>query len=409
LIASFLRQNYSSLRGPARTLGVLHLLDSVGNGLFLSGAAVYFVVVADLPAAQVGVGLSLAGLSGFASSVLMGMAADRIGPRRLLFWSTVAMAGAYCLYPFVGSLPAFFAVVTLVGALEWGSGPLFHTLIMDLVPEEDRVDARAALRSVFNVGFSAGALLAAALVGLGGAAVELLPLGNALSFLASAVVVLRLPSVGTSKPKTEALARFRALRDTAFLSVIGASSLLALHSSLLFVGIPLWLVENGTLPRALIPLFFALNTVLVVLFQVKAARGSDTVDGAVRAARRAGAASAAACLVLALGGAGAWVTGAVALTAIALVTLGELWQSASSFGLSFGLAPDSARGEYLGAFHLHMVFQATVGPGAVSLLVIGHGSLGWFAVAAVFVAGVLVIGPATRWAQRTRRPEEVSV
>lgn len=409
VLITFLRRNYASLRGPARSLGVLHFLDSMGNGLFISGSAVYFVVVAGLPPAQIGIGLSLAGLSGFFSSVLMGIAADRIGARRLLVLTMPALAAAYCLYLVVGSFGTFLLVMVVIGALEWGSGPLFHTLIMDLVGEDDRVSARAALRSVFNVGFSAGALLAAAFIGLGGAAMHLIPLGNALSFLLATGIALRLPAVQLPTGRTNRSSRFRALRDLPFVSVIGASGLLALHSAVLFVGIPLWLVQNGTLPHAVIPLGFAVNTVLVVLFQVAAARRSDTLTGSVRTARKAGVASAAACLVLVAGGANVVVTAVVALAAILLITLGELWQSASAFGLSFGLAPDAARGEYLGAFHLHMVFQATAGPAVVSFLVIAHGAAGWFATGLIFLAGAALIGPAVRWTSTHRRTEPAPV
>ncbi|MER5931205.1 MFS transporter [Streptomyces sp. NPDC002054] len=404
MIASFVRRNYASLHGPARTLGALHFLDSVGGGIFISGSAVYFIVVADLPAAQVGLGLSFAGLTGFVSSVLMGMAADRIGARRLLFVSMLAMAGAYCLYPAVGSLPAFFAVVGLVGALEWGSGPLFHTLIAELVPEDDRVTARAALRSVFNIGFSIGALTAAALIGAGGSAMQALPLGNALSFLLAAGLVLRLPATlvsPVSPPTKERVSRFRALKDTPFLSVIGASSLLALHSAVLVVGIPLWLVTDNKLPRSLIPVVFVLNTVLVVLLQVKCAKGSETLDGSVGAARKAGLISGAGCLILVIGSiTTAWVAGVFALAAVLLFTLAELWQSSSAFGLGFGLAPESARGEYLGAFHLHMVIQATVGPAVVSFLVVRSGSSGWLTLCLIFLAATAAIGPAVRWTRK---------
>ncbi|MDO0924189.1 MFS transporter [Streptomyces sp. TG1A-8] len=403
MIVSFVRNNYASLNGPARTLGALHFLDSVGGGIFTSGSAVYFIVVTDLPAAQVGLGFSLAGFSGFVSSVLMGMAADRIGARRLLFLSMLAIAGAYCLYPAVGSLPAFFAVVGLVGALEWGSGPLFHTLIMELVPEDDRVSARAALRSVFNVGFSVGALVAAALIGVGGSVMQALPLGNALSFLLAAGLVLRLPATPVPPPGTERVSRFRALKDTSFLSVIGASSLLALHSAVLMVGIPLWLVTSDKLPRSVIPVVFVLNTILVVLFQVKCARGSETLDGSVGAARRAGLISVAGCLVLVIGNiTTAWAAGLFALAAVLLFTFAELWQSSSAFGLGFGLAPESAKGEYLGAFHLHMVVQATVGPAVVSFLVIRHGSSGWLTMCLIFLSGAAAIGPAVRWARRSK-------
>lgn len=401
LITSFVRRNYSVLNGPARLLGILHFLDSVGGGLFLSGAAVYFVLVARIPAFEVGIGMSLAGLTGFASSVLMGMAADRLGARRLLFWSTLAMAAAYCVYPAVGSFPVFLVVVALIGALEWGSGPLFHVLIMELVSDNDRVTARAALRSLFNIGSAVGSLLAAACIEAGGLAVQILPLGNALSFLITALLVLRLP-VGNNVPAgTAGIARFHVLKDKAFLGVIGVSSLLALHSAVLFVGIPLWLINGTDLTPSMVPLVFVVNTVLVVLFQVRAARGSETLGGAVRAARYAGLVSAAACLVMAAGG--EWLAGAAALMAVLTVTLGELWQSSSAFGLSFGLAPEAARGEYLGAFHVHMVIQATLGPAIVSLLVVGHGAIGWLVIGALFLVGAAAIGPVVGLACRVRR------
>ncbi|MFI8164538.1 MFS transporter [Streptomyces microflavus] len=402
MIAAFVHRNYTSLSGPAAPLAMLHLLDSVGNGLFLASATVYFVVVAGLPAAQVGMGLSLAGFTGFLSSVLMGRAADKFGARRMLLISMLALAGTYCLYPMVDSPTAFFVVVGLVGALEWGSAPLFHTLVMDLLPETNRVTARAALRSVFNVGFSIGALLAAVLIGIGGAAMQILPLGNALSFLLASLVVLRLP-VTPPGPPPERASRFRALRDKPFLGVIGVSTLLALNGTVLVVGVPLWILSVDGVPRSVIPLVFILNTVLVVLLQVRAARGSDVLEGAVGAARRSGLVSAAACLVMVLGGLiGSWATIGIAVLAILLITAGELWQSAGAFGIGYGLAPETARGEYLGAFHLRMVVQATLGPAMVAWFATDLAPYGWAIVAAALLAGAMLIGPAVRRVERDR-------
>ncbi|WP_103514089.1 MFS transporter, partial [Streptomyces sp. SM10] len=401
MLKKFVRDNFSTLTGPARTLGILHFLDSMGNGLFLSGSAVYFVLVAGLPVATVGLGLSLAGFSGFLSSVLLGRMTDRTGARRLLSILLFLLAGAYTLYPLVDSAVLFFPLVILIGALEFGCGPAFGALVMDLIPEKDRVTARAALRSLFNVGFTIGTLASALLIGLGGAALQALPLGNGLTFLLAAALVLTLPAT-LAKPAGGGRGRFRALRDRPFLAVVGASSLLALHSAVLLVGIPLWIVRGTSLPHGIVPLIMGVNTVLVVLFQVAASRGSDTLDGAVTAARRAGLVSALACVALAVGGGGLGnvATGAVVLCAVLLLTLAELWQSASGFGLGFGLAPEHARGEYLGAFHLHMVIQATIGPAAVSLLVVGHDMVGWLAVGLIFLVGVAVIGPSVARARR---------
>src|SRR5215216_1266295 len=159
---------------------------------------------------------------------------------------------------------------------------------MEVVPESERVSARAALHSVFNLGFSVGALLAAAFIGIGGLAMQFLPLGNALSFLLAACAVLRVPSIVTGQDRAPAASRFRALRDMPFVRVIGASTLLALNGTVLSVGVPLWIVAGDRLPDSTIPLVFTLNTILVVIFQVKAAQGSNTLDGAVVAARRSG-------------------------------------------------------------------------------------------------------------------------
>ncbi|MEU0600917.1 MFS transporter [Streptomyces sp. NPDC006393] len=405
---TFIQRTFSSLRGPARTLGALHCVDSVGNGLFMAGSAVYFVTVAGLPATVVGLGLSLAGLSGFAASLVFGRLADRTGARRLLAVLLFLLAGAYALYPAVHSPAAYFPVVVVTGALEYGCGPAFGALIAELVPDGERVTARAALRSLFNAGFSVGALAAAALISLGEDALRLLPLGNGLTFLVAAALVLKLPATDV-RAAADGARPFRVLRDLPFLGVIGASSLLALHSAVLLAGIPLWIVRNTHLPHGIVPLILAVNTVLVVLFQVAAARGSENLDGAVGAARRAGLVSMLACAALAAGGlTGSWGTGAIALAAVLLFTLAELWQSASGFGLGFGLAPEQARGEYLGAFHLHVVVQATLGPALVSFLVVGHDSVGWLALAALFLTGTAAIGPSVARARRNlpaERPE----
>ncbi|MGN5376775.1 insulinase family protein [Streptomyces lasalocidi] len=47
VVKTLIQRTFSSLRGPARTLGALHFVDSLGNGLFMAGSAVYFVTVVE--------------------------------------------------------------------------------------------------------------------------------------------------------------------------------------------------------------------------------------------------------------------------------------------------------------------------------------------------------------------------
>jgi hypothetical protein len=69
--------------------------------------------------------------------------------------------------------------------------------------------------------------------------------------------------------------------------MILTTSVLGLHSSLLAVGIPLWISATRVVPPWLIPVLIGLNTVLVVAYQVPAAeRFGDSFRMAVSGSRR---------------------------------------------------------------------------------------------------------------------------
>jgi hypothetical protein len=141
-----------------------------------------------------------------------------------------------------------------------------------------------------------------------------------------------------------------------------------------------------------IPLLLSTNTVLAVLFQVRASRSADTVDGATRALWRASVVAALACLLFVPS---AWAARPWALTTLLLATMvltvAELLQSAGGWGLSFGLAPAGAQGKYLGAFSLGYILQDMLGPLLVVALVLGGGPLGWLGLAALFLAAGLLV------------------
>lgn len=63
--------------GPQRALITAGFVSRVGNGLFDTAAILSFTFVVHLPAAQVGLGLTIAGLSGLAAGVPAGNPADR--------------------------------------------------------------------------------------------------------------------------------------------------------------------------------------------------------------------------------------------------------------------------------------------------------------------------------------------
>jgi hypothetical protein len=46
----------------------------------------------------------------------------------------------------------------------------------------------------------------------------------------------------------------------------------------------------------------------------------------------------------------AWITPGLAIVAVCVHGLGEVWESSAGFALGFALAPDHAQGQYQGLF-----------------------------------------------------------
>lgn len=379
---------------PARLLAGLHFIDSFGNGLLMSGAALYLLQVAGLRPVQIGIGLSVAAVAGLVSSVVLGILSDRVGARGLLAWLLIGLGASYALYPLIHSAWTFYLVSVLIGTLQFGCGPCFVSLIAESLPEEHRVTGRAAIRSCGNAALGLGSLVAAVFISTHSRGLlELFPWINAVSFTVAGLLVWGLPRQD-ARPNATGTERFKALRDLPFVRVIAVTAVLAVHDTALAIGIPLWVIVGTRLPRTAIPLLIAFNTVLVVVLQVRVAKGIDGMANSVRAARWSGAAGVAACLLLAFTqDRNAWVAGVLVTAALVLLTGAELWQNSSAFALGFALAPQDRRGEYLGAFQLYQGVQSMVGPAVVAALIGGGSGAGWLGVAVLFCLGALLVGP----------------
>src|SRR4051794_25659801 len=97
----------------ASSLSAQSVPYALGDGVFMTGNAVYFTQIVGLTAAQVGLGLSITGVVALGLTVPLGKVADRFGARRM--WALGAFLGAvpYLNYPFLhGFTP-------LVGLLTW--------------------------------------------------------------------------------------------------------------------------------------------------------------------------------------------------------------------------------------------------------------------------------------------------
>ncbi len=384
------------------TVLAIGFVDTIGTGLYLAGSVIFFTTVIGLSAAEVGLGLSVGGIAGFVAQPFVGSMGDRWGPQRVLVLLNLWRAAGFVAYVFTDSFVAFVIVAGLLGVGEHAAYPLYQALAERVVGVTDRVKMMARMRVVDNVGLSVGALLTTLAISRGTRIVfDAIVLGNALSFVLAAALLTRvrlLPALDGSDaaPQHRApLLRLRAVRDGPYLALAAVNGILVSHMVVLGIALPLWVTLHTSAPPALVGILFVVNTALAILFQIRVARGSETLAGGITALRRGGVALAGSCVLFAL--APHWdTTVPVVLTlvlGVVALTAGELFQSAGAWSLAFLLAPMRSRTEYLATFSLGTSLQLVLGPALVGVGVVDHGALGWLALGGCVLVAAVTVGP----------------
>ncbi|WP_433790928.1 MFS transporter [Actinoplanes sp. CA-252034] len=392
--------------GLPRTLAVQSLVYAIGNGAFLTGSVVFFSLYVGLTPVQIGIGLSAAGFVGLIGSMPFGHLADRIGGQRAWVIGATAEAAAFAAYPLADGFTLFLLVICAQTAAEAfaNAGRVVYTAAA--VPREGRVRVMAFTRAYLNVGFTIGSGLGAAALALDSRPGLLILVFAAAGGIAiNAIFVARMPAV--DRPVHDEGPRpspWGVLRDHPYTASAVLIGVLWLHSTVWAEVLPLWAITMTDAPKPVLGALVALNTVMAVLLQVRAARGADTLHGATRLLRWSAIAAAVACPVVALSGqTHGWVTVAVLAAAVAMLTGTELWLSSAQWYLNTEVPPAGQRGAYTGLGKSVGGLGKMIGPAGFTILAIQTGGWGWWVIAGVFVLCGVACGPVIRWIERTPR------
>ncbi|GAA1504608.1 MFS transporter [Nocardioides humi] len=400
------------LAGPTslvRRLSAQSVLSAFGDGVFLTGSAVFFTQIVGLSAARVGLGLSIAGLVTFLLAVPLGKLSDRYGAKRVWALTSLVEAVLYLAWPAVGGLGAFIAMMIVLENVSSASRSARNAYRFDVFPREERVSSNAYFRAARNVGYTLGALLAGvALATNDDNVIRAVPVATAVLLVLNAALVARLPAAvhhAEEAPLEAALEdagdRRSALRNKGYVAMAVCGGVLGTHQVLLNVVIPLWLVEATDAPRVLLAWLFGTNTVMAVALQVAAARGVTTVADSLRAQRRGAFFFVLSCaIVLVTHDTIGWVTIALVWIGHVTVTGAELFQSAGEWGLQAELSDPARRGEYQGVSQLGYTLGTVWAPAAYTFLALEWGTPGWCVIAGIVVVAAVLIHPAARAAER---------
>ncbi|MEU8779329.1 MFS transporter [Streptomyces sp. NPDC048606] len=389
--------------GPQRALIVASFVSRVGNGLFNTASVLYFTLVVHLPAAQVGVGLTIAGLVGLLAGIPAGNLADRHGPRTVWLASLAVQAATMAAFVLIDDWLTFTLLATLDRLAATASGAAGGALIARAGGERPAA-FRAKLRTYVNLGVVLGTLGAAVAVSIDTrAAYTVLILANAASFAgAGAIALARVPNY-RPLPRPAEHHRWAVLSDRPFVSFVALYGAMGLQYQTVSLLLPIWLSAHTDAPRWTVAAVYAVNSGVCVLLQSRIGSRVETPRQGGRALRRAGLLFLVSCPLMALtANVPVWVAPGLAVLAVVLHSLGEVWESSGGYALGFGLAPDHAQGQYQGFFGIGFDAGQALAPVVLTTAVLGLGHAGWLGLGVFFAAVGAAGPPVARWAERTR-------
>lgn len=399
------------------------LISRIGRGVFLAVTVLYFTLIVGLTPGEVAIVLASASAAGVIASFAGGWLADRFSAKRLLIAFTAIEGVALIAYVFAGDFVTALVIAVICGLFEQGANTTRSAIIARAFDGGSRVHARAVLRTVTNVSIAVGSGLGALALAIGTAeAYRALIIFAGALYLLGLVQLVRLPAhvdaparpavteVVTATGSVDAAATAEAIaaerrswrrhspwRDPRYLWLTALSAIFGMQFGVGELGVPLWIERETAAPEVLIAALLILNTVIVVVFQVPASRGTHDLRVAGRASAIAAWLMAGACLVYAAA-AGLPVGFAIVVLVIAATAhaFAEVLSQAGGWGLSFELADPVRAGTYQGVFGMGYSVGALAAPLVVNATAISHGFAGWAVLAAIFLAS----GLGTWWVAR---------
>jgi len=393
----------------ARQLALQSLLFATAQGAFLTGSAVFFTEVVGLSASKVGLGLTIAGVVSFFVAYPAGKLVDRAGPKKMWALGTLAGAAVFAFWPWVRGFSEFVALGIVFEIVQNAGSAGRNAYVLDILPEQERVETQAFLYSALNVGFTLGALISGlALAFHDITVIRWIPLLWVVVNVGNSFAITRLPkaphdlrAASREHRLEERASTPKPTKNRGWIATSFFTGLLTTNQVLLTVLIPLWLVQRTDAPHWLLAWLFGTNTVLCVFLPAFTSRGVHTIDDALRRALYSSGFFVLACLIT------LFSHSTVGLLTALLVWLGHVAVTGAELAIGSGnwafqsqLMDPQRRGEYGGLSEVASTVGNFWAPAVYTFMVMHWGTPGWLVIAAIIVVAGFGLRPSAHAAER---------
>ena len=350
------------------TYNVIVFIDRLGGFMLYPFFALYLTRKFDIGMATVGILFAIFSVSGFVGSALGGALTDRMGRRGVIIASLLLSSLSALGMGFAPTLAVFVAVSVIVGTLGSIGGPAHEAVVADLLPPDKRAEGYGIIRMVFNVAVIIAPTIAGLLISH--SYLTLFIVDAVISIIAAGIVLLALPE---TKPaahpdaQTETMKQTfagygRVFRDTPFVLFIGVTIMMTLVYMNMNTTLGVFLRDYKGIPEIGFGSLLSINATIVVAFQFWLTRKLEKFKPLLMMA--------AGTFLYAIGFAMyGFVSGMTLLiTAMVIITIGEMVVAPFQQSLVANFAPENMRGRYMAVSGLSWGIAFMIGPYFAGLL-----------------------------------------
>ncbi len=358
-------------------------IDRVGGTMLFPFFTLYITQKFHVGMTEAGTVLGTFSLFGMFGSMIGGALTDRLGRRRLILFGLVFSAVSTLALGSVNEFAILYPLAVFIGLLSDVAGPAHSAMIADILPEDKRQEGFGILRVVANVSWMIGPIIGGFLANRSYFA--LFVTDAVISCIVALLFYLFMPE---TKPQVAALPHeevqhetmlqtflgyIKVLRDGPYVAFLGASILMGLVYQQMYNSLSYYLNKFHGIEPSGYGFLMTSSAITVVLFQF-------LVTYLIKK-RPPFLTMAVGVLFYVLGFTMFGVVSAYWLfvTAIVVITIGEMIIMPVSSALTANFAPADMRGRYMAIYGLSWGLPAIVGPAAAGLIIDGpNPNLLWF-------------------------------
>lgn len=356
---------WSGLAGLPRGIWILFavtLINRMGT-MVLPFLVLYLTREIGFSAGRAGLVLTVYGAGALCAAPLAGRLCDRLGATRVMTLSLFTGAVIFFLFPLAKTWWSILGMSALLAVTAEAFRPASLSIVASIVPPSDLKRAFAAIRLAINLGMSVGPALGGLLATVSFHWLFFIDGGT--SLLAGALLLAVPGAFATSQRPHEshphgaprrAGPSAAAFRDPALLFFLFGVMMIAMVFFQHEGAMPLYLVRDLGLPESFYGLLFTVNTILIVLLEVRL--NVATLHWEHRRALAFGTV----LLGVGFGALGLARDAWAVVASVVIWTFGEMIALPPMSAYVAELAPPDRRGEYMGLYTMSWGIAFTMGP-----------------------------------------------